>query len=330
MVHVSLSSEENPNFMSKDGVLFTKDGKTLVRFPTKAKADLEAVTVEKDGRSSRYIYQIPDGCETIGRFAFANTELIDPSGSFDLPVDDFEVRFSPDVRLVDGYAFYGSDIHVVEMNEGLETIGDSAFSRMKLETQELILPSTVTSLGESAFDYVYRSMEDPSGDSSELVYGFSHIELPEGLKSVGKSVFASYSDSHLTCDELVIGKKLTDIAEGAFNDFYTTGFAVDAKNSAFSSVDGCLLDGSGETLVAVPQGWQGELKVPDGVKKIGKYAIYNCDDVRDIYIGPGVTYIHPQAIYNYNSAAPVIHGVKGSEAERFAAARGYSWKEEKK
>ena len=262
-------------------------------------------------------------------FAFANTELIDPSSTFDLTVDDFAVRFSPDVCLVDNYAFYDSYISAVEMNEGLEEIGDGAFSRMKLETQTLILPSTVTSLGDSAFDSVYRSVEDPSGGSSNLVYGFSHIELPQNLKSVGENVFASYSDSHLTCDELVIGKKLTNIAEGAFNGFYTTGFAVDAKNSAFSSSDGCLLDGRGETLITVPQGWQGELKVPGSVKKIGKYAVYNCDGISDIYIGPAVTYIHPQAIYSYKDAGLVIHGVRGSEAERFAAARGYTWKEEK-
>ena len=184
----------------------------------------------------------------------------------------------------------------------------------------------MTSLGDSAFERVYRKVEE--GESYELVYGFRHIELPEGLKSIGKEAFSSFSDSHYTCDALVIGRRLTDIAEGAFNDFYTTGFEVNAKNSSFSSIDGCLLDGNGETLITVPQGWQGMLKVPEGVIKIGKYAVYECTGMTDIYIGPEVTYIHPQAIYTYNAEEPVIHGVSGSEAEKFAVSRGYTWKEE--
>ena len=319
-------TEDNPNFMTKDGVLFTKDGKTLLRFPTRATTDLAALTIEKDGYESRYIYQIPDGCEDIGRYAFANTELIDATGRFELSADNLEVRFSPEIVTIEGYAFYDAYVTAVEMNEGLESIGESAFETCRLQTDELILPSTVTSLGDSAFERVYRKVEE--GESYELVYGFRHIELPEGLKSIGKEAFSSFSDSHYTCDALVIGRRLTDIAEGAFNDFYTTGFEVNAKNSSFSSIDGCLLDGNGETLITVPQGWQGMLKVPEGVIKIGKYAVYECTGMTDIYIGPEVTYIHPQAIYTYNAEEPVIHGVSGSEAEKFAVSRGYTWKEE--
>ena len=70
------------------------------------------------------------------------------------------------------------------------------------------------------------------------------------------------------------------------------------------------------------------LKVPAGVKKIGKHAVYDCSGITDIYIGPEVTYIHPQAIYTYNTAGPVIHGVSGSAAEQFAVSGGYTWKEE--
>jgi hypothetical protein len=236
------------------------------------------------------------------------------------------VRFSPEIVTIEGYAFYDASFKAVEMKEGLESIGEHAFEYCRLQTDELILPSTVTSLGDSAFARVYRSAEE--GEASNLVYGFRHIELPERLKSVGKEVFASSIDSHYTCDALVIGRKLKDIAEGAFNDFYTTGFEVNAKNPSYSSKDGCLLDGDGETLITVPQGWQGMLNVSEGVKKIGEHAVYECGGMTDIFIGPEVTYIHPQAIWTYNAAAPVIHGVSGSEAEQFAVSRGYTWKEE--
>ena len=317
-------SEDNPDYMTKDGVLFTKDGKTLLRFPTRAGTDLAALTIEKDGHESRYIYQIPDGCENIGRYAFSTTELIHAANG--CTIDNFEVRFSPEIVEIGGFAFSEAYVTAVEMNEGLESIGENAFEGCRLQTDVLILPSTVTSLGDSAFAYVRRSVEE--GESRNLVDGFRHIELPAGLSSIGKGAFASYDDSHYTCDPLVIGRKLTDIAEGAFNDFYTTGFEVNERNPSFSSKDGCLLDGDGETLITVPQGWQGMLNVSEGVKKIGEHAVYECGGMTDIFIGPEVTYIHPQAIWTYNAAAPVIHGVSGSEAEQFAVSRGYTWKEE--
>ena len=310
-------SENNQHFMTLGGVLFTKDGKTLLRFPTKAKADLEAITVEKEGRTSRYVYQIPQGCETVGKYAFADVELIKVDSSFELPVDDFSVRFSPDVVLIDNNAFKDSEINIVVLNEGLETIGDRAFYSSKLENKELILPSTVTAIGDEAFALIYRE---------EI--GFNHIELPEDLKSLGKSAFSSY-EPELVCDDLVIGKKLTKIAEGAFEGLRTSGFVVDSKNSEYSSEDGCLLDASGEKLITVPQGRKGEFRVPDSVKRIEKFAFYSCNEITDIYIGPGVSSINPQAVYLYDKNQRVaIHGQKGSEAEHFAVSRGFEWKEE--
>lgn len=310
-------SEDNENYKTVGGVLFSKDGKTLLRFPTKADTGLEAVSVLKEGRTSRYEYQIPEGCEVVGRYAFANAKLIKKESTFESSVDDFSVQFSPDVVLVDEYAFNDSEIGRVYLNEGLETIADRAFYGSKLKDDVLTLPSTVTSLGDEAFASIYRE-----------VAGFSHIELPEDLKKLGESVFSSYR-TDLVCDELVIGRKLTNIAEGAFKGLRTSGFAVDPDNSKFSSENGCLLDAEGETLITVPQGIRGEVKVPDSVKRIEKYAFYDCAGMTDVYIGPEVTSIHPQAIYQSDKEQKiVIHGPAGSEAEHFAVSRGYEWKED--
>ena len=308
-------SEDNENYKTAGGVLFSKDGKTLLRFPTKADTGLEAVAVAKEGRTSRYVYQIPEGCEVVGRYAFANAKLIKKESTFESSADDFSVQFSPDVVLVDEYAFNDSEISAVLMNEGLETIADRAFYGSKLKDDVLTLPSTVTSLGDEAFASIYRE-----------VAGFSHIELPKDLKKLGESAFSGYR-TDLVCDELVIGRKLTNIAEGAFKGLRTSGFAVDPDNSKFSSENGCLLDAEGETLITVPQGIQGELVVPDSVKRIDKHAFYECTGITDIYIGPDVTSIHPQAIYLYDKENKiVIHGRNGSEAEHFAVSRGYEWK----
>ena len=309
-------SEDNKYFKTQGGVLFSKDGKTLLRFPTRANTNLEAISVIKEGRTSRYVYQIPEGCATVGKYAFADVVLNNRQDINGTRVD-FSVQFPGDVVLVDAYAFNDSTINRVELNEGLETIADHAFCSSKLENEILTLPSTVTSVGEEAFALIDRDVK-----------GFSYIELPEDLKSLGKSAFSSF-EPDIKCDELFIGKKLTKIAEGAFNSLWTTGFIVDSKNPEYCSEDGCLLDASGEKLITVPQGKQGEFRVPDSVKRIEKHAFYECSEITDIYIGSGVTSINPQAIYFYEeSHRIVIHGQKGSEAEHFAVSRGYEWRED--
>lgn len=50
---------ENPNFMSKDGVLFDKAGITLVAYPAKAKDT----------------YVVPEGTEIIDVYAFSDTSI---------------------------------------------------------------------------------------------------------------------------------------------------------------------------------------------------------------------------------------------------------------
>ena len=320
-------SDENSHYMTKDGVLYSKDGKTLIRFPVKPNTALKAISVERDGSGRRYIYQILKECETIGKFAFSGTDLVNASDTYESVVK-FEVQFPSGITTVDDYAFYSSKIGSVKMNEGLKEIGKRAFSYSKFENDELILPLTVTSIGDEAFRSVSRNNEV----TDELEYGFRHIELPEGLKSLGSEVFGSYASDHLACDDLVIGKKLTSIDKDAFKDLYTSGFNVDAKNPVYKSENGCLLDKDGEKLITVPQGRKGEFSVPDSVKRIENDAFHSCIDITDIYIGPDVTYIHPKAIENYYNDAtnPVIHGQKDSEAERFALSRGFEWIEESK
>ena len=63
------------------------------------------------------------------------------------------------------------------------------------------------------------------------------------------------------------------------------------------------------------------------MKRNYKNAFYDCAGITDIFIGPDVTSIHPQAVYQSEKEQKiVIHGQAGSEAEHFAVSRGYEWK----
>ena len=60
------------------------------------------------------------------------------------------VTIPSDVKTISDSAFYYSGIKGVILNEGLEKIGSSAFQKCKLGS-ELVIPSTVTSIGTNAF-----------------------------------------------------------------------------------------------------------------------------------------------------------------------------------
>ncbi len=315
-------SEENPYFTVVDGVLFNKDCSELLKFPNNADTSLPALAVEKNGRDKRYVYQVPEGCRKIGPYAFVNLKLTDAYDKYAPPIDSFEVRLPSDVEIISDFAFYEARVSAVTLNEGLQIIGVSAFSFARLASDVLILPSTVTELGDDAFSYVSR--KDENGD---LVYGFSRIELPDDLKVIGRRVFANDSEHYYTCDQLVIGKKLKKIDTEAFCDLCTLAYEVNEKNPAFSSKDGCLLSKDGAKLIQVPRELSGIFHVPEGVTDIGECAFYDCDNISDIYIGPEVTHINPRAIYT-DETEPVIHGQAGSEAERFADSKGFEWREE--
>ena len=117
-------AEGNPVYTSVDGVLFTKDGKKLLRFPP--------------AKSGHYV--IPDGVESIATYAF------DGCGRLS------SLSFGADVKYVESHAFDGcSFLAQAVLDDGLKSIGDYAFNGCT-SLAALTIPESVTSLGEGAFD----------------------------------------------------------------------------------------------------------------------------------------------------------------------------------
>ncbi len=316
-------SEDNQYFKTVNGVLFTRDGSRLVRFPTCPKTDMPSLQMERVDGEPVYTYTVPDGVREIGAAAFAETELERADNG--IVVYNFKVDLPSSVETVGDNAFYGSYIADVSLREGLKTVGSGAFSRMRYQSTSLILPSTLEKVGDEAFAYMFR--EDK--ESGDLVYGFRAIVLPEGLKEVGSRAFAASADKHLVCSELALGRKLEKIHEEAFYDSNVKSFTVASGNDRYSAADGCLLSADGTRLIAVPNAMEGEMTVPAGVTEIGRYAFFDCDGITDVHISREVTRISSQAFYvGYGKTAPVIHGAAGSEAERFALSVGMEWEEE--
>lgn len=117
-------SANNESYKSSDGNLYTKDGKTLIRYAV--------------GKTDK-IFAVPDGVENIGDEAFAYCFNI-------------EEAFIPDcVITLSERAFYScAALSEVKIGKGLKYIGDSAFSACAA-LESVSLPDNVESIGAMAF-----------------------------------------------------------------------------------------------------------------------------------------------------------------------------------
>ncbi|MBR1750042.1 MAG: leucine-rich repeat domain-containing protein [Ruminococcus sp.] len=118
---VSSVNDKNKYFKSIDGILYSKDMKTLVSFPTTLKE-----------------YTIPQTVENIGSGAFLECSISD---GFKLPAS---------VKRI-GYNAFGFCLSLTKLTlpDGLEYIGDYAFNTTELS--EIVIPNTVTEIGYWAF-----------------------------------------------------------------------------------------------------------------------------------------------------------------------------------
>lgn len=125
----------NEYFVAVDGVLFSRDMKTLVYYPIK-----KGVTVDQDGKvTAKARYTVPRGVQTIRSKAFYKC-------------DNLETVILPDSLLaIEEKAFHrASSLKAVVLPAHLRTIGKDAFAFCSSLT-EITIPETVGTIGDYAF-----------------------------------------------------------------------------------------------------------------------------------------------------------------------------------
>ncbi len=139
-------SPDNGSLMSREGVLFSKDGTTLIRYPT--------------GRKEAYT--IPDGTTQIGFHAFEDcmklTSVIIPEGVNEISDNAFfGCKKIKSITLPNSILVIGSDafafcekLKEITIREGLKTIGKTAFCWCE-NLASITIPDSVTSIGEKVF-----------------------------------------------------------------------------------------------------------------------------------------------------------------------------------
>lgn len=306
----------NRNYSSIDGVLYSKDGTTLLMYPQ-----------NHDGLS----YEFPEKCVKIGKGAFANSKIV----NIDIPVRITEIGerafydcdylekifFGEGITEIPEYVLFGSgnnliaklgsnvtsigdhafdmcDIRLVSLPKGLKRIGNMAFYGSSLD--EIDLPEGLEYIGNSAFrGSGIGSLTIPAGiELGEGVFSsclfLNRVTLKEGVKSLSQATFAAcLSLRSITFPASVeyIGPRIL------INCPSLSKIEVASGNQNYMTVDNVLFTKDRKKLIAYPAGQQKDIyEIPYGTREIQGGAFYG-SSLKSINIPLSVDTIASQAFF---------------------------------
>ncbi|MBR3021155.1 MAG: leucine-rich repeat domain-containing protein [Bacteroidaceae bacterium] len=188
------------------------------------------------------------------------------------------------VGIEDG-AFGGSDVTSVTIPSSVTSIGQSAFFYCSNLTS-VTIPNSVTSIGGSVFQ----------GCGS-----LTSVTIPNSVASIGDNAFAGCS--RLT--SITIPNSVTSIGGYAFNNCYSLT-SVTIPNSV-TNIGGSAFSGC-SSLTSVT--------IPNSVTSIFDFAFKGCSSLTSIVL-PKVCYVGSQAFYGCTQLRSVTMEHKGTQIDTF-------------
>lgn len=165
----------NKSLKTVDGILYTKDGKTLILCPPQKTGRVEIAegteTIHQSAFKNCRIngVKFPESMRRIESSAFCwcrNLKVVEMNDSLEYILDTAfyscrklkKVKFSKKLKKISYGAFYTTNLKKITLPEGLTRIGANAFARCHLK--DVYLPDSLVSIGDGAFswtDNIYAS-----------------------------------------------------------------------------------------------------------------------------------------------------------------------------
>ena len=277
--------KSNQNFMSKNGLLLSKDGTVLIQG---VNGDVVIPnTVTSIVASAFYDYSaltsvsIPDSVISVESSAFSGCsglrnicvpQAACSSGLYSIFPAAYQsitnVTISGDVTIIGYSVFSGcSRLRSVAIPDGVTSIGNRAFYRCS-GLESIAIPDSVTQIGDEAFSNCTNMRS---------------VTIGNGVLSIGERAFDN-------CKALT-GVYISDVAAWckiSFSNIYASDNPLCYAHNLY--VDGLLLK---------------DLTLPASVKKIGDIAFYNCTNLLSVAIPNSVTNIGSSAFYGCSGLSSI-------------------------
>lgn len=232
-----------------------------------------------------------------------------------------EIVLPMDITEIADEVFYDcTALTKIEFYPTLKKIGKYAFCNCKGLT-EMRLPDSVTEVGAGML-----SMSDENNAMRKLVLSNNIMEIP-----------GSFAEC-LALDEIYLPDSVTKVGSSAFGNSFATpkirlsSYLTEMGQTSFISTT--------VTSIIIPAGVKNipygafmhcnnlkNIFICPGVETIGRYAFMGADDPK-VIIPPTVTSIHADTFkpsLTTETCSPVIWGYKGTAAETYANEKGYEF-----
>lgn len=278
-------NENNSNYKSVDGVLFNKEGTTIIQYPA---------------GNQRTDYTVPNGVEAIGVHAFERC-------------DNLKTVVLPDgLTRILNYAFnFCTGLSSVNIPYGVTSLGYESFC-LCTELESITIPDSVVKIGEEAFDQCHKlanvvlneNLKSIGDNAFNGCRDLGSIKIPSSVTSIGDAAFANcyylleinvekgnlyyksidgvlfnYSGTHLiqyppfaSRETYSIPDSVTEISNSAFNicqrlkNITIPKSVTDIEEHAFFQ---CGIE---------------SITIPSNVDKMVGYAFYSCDGLKTINV----------------------------------------------
>ena len=186
-----LVSDESDSYSSVNGVLYDKEQKKVVKYPSGRKEEtytiLDSVTTIGNDAFESYSLKeviIPEGVTKIEKYAFESSSLIN-------------IQLPSSLKEIGEGAFYYSELNQIKIPDGVERIEEKTFENCK-NLKSVELPSNLKVIRAFAFEEC-RDLKEiiiPDGVSKieectfSSCYDLKNVKLPFSLTKIGKEAFS--------------------------------------------------------------------------------------------------------------------------------------------